>query len=189
MHMSTKRTRKTLTQWKQPCVSGLTQRTQRKNMNNQIGRITLFAVLILLLGSCAKDDGPQFFVDSSLKPYFERFEDEAALRNLHLNLDSMMISGDIRVINSQNVIGQCGHTEAEPSVVIVDKFYWDAASDLEREFVIFHELGHCALFKGHNDITDGQGNCVSIMTSGTGTCIINYNAGTRKALLDELFTR
>lgn len=157
-------------------------------MHSWINKSALFAVLILLLGACAKDDGPQFFVDSSIKPYFDRFEEEAALRNLNINLDSMMISGDIRVINSQNVIGQCGHTESEPSVVIVDKFYWDAADDLEREFVIFHELGHCALFKGHNDISDGQGNCVSIMTSGTGSCKINYNTSTRKALLDQLFT-
>jgi len=157
-------------------------------MNSWIRKSTLFAVLILLLASCAKDEGPQYFVDGSIRPYFERFMDEAALRNLNIDLDSMMISGDIRVINSQNVIGQCGHTESEPSVVIVDKFYWDAADDLEREFVIFHELGHCALFKGHNDISDAQGNCVSIMTSGTSSCIINYTPATRKALLDELFT-
>ncbi len=157
-------------------------------MNNWISKSAFLALVVLLLGACAKDDGPQFFVDSSIRPYFERFEEEAALRNLNLNLDSMMISGDIRVITSQDVIGQCGHTENEPSVVIVDKFYWDAASDLEREFVIFHELGHCALSRGHTDVSDGQGNCVSIMTSGTGSCSINYSAATRDKLLDELFT-
>lgn len=151
-------------------------------------KATIFAAIILTIGACAKDDGPQYFVDGSIKPYFDRFEEEAALRNFDIDLDSMMISGDIRLITSQNVIGQCGHTESEPSVVIVDKFYWDSASDLEREFVVFHELGHCALFKGHNDITDNQGNCVSIMTSGTGACNINYNSATREDLLDELFT-
>ncbi len=157
-------------------------------MHNRIKKTLFYVVIILLAGSCAKDEGPQYFVDGSIQPYFNRFMEEAAQRNLNIDLDSMMISGDIRVINAQNVIGQCGHTDTEPSVVIVDKFYWDASSDLEREFVIFHELGHCALFKGHNDISDTQGNCVSIMTSGTSSCIINYTAATREALLDELFT-
>ncbi len=157
--------------------------------NFRIPELAAFLTLLLIFSGCAKDDGPQYFVDSSIRPYFERFEYEANLRNIRIDLDSMMISGDIRVINASNVIGQCGHTEAEPSVVIVDKFYWDSANDLEREFVVFHELGHCALFLGHNDNVDGSGYCASIMTSGTGACVINYTLATREKLLDELFAR
>lgn len=165
-----------------------TKNTMRKKIF-RIPELTLLVTVLLVLNGCAKDEGPQYFVDSSIRPYFERFEYEADLRNMRIDLDSMMISGDIRVINSSNVIGQCGHTESEPSVVIVDKFYWDSASDLEREFVVFHELGHCALFKGHDDTTDGSGYCASIMTSGTGACVINYTLATREKLLDELFVR
>ena len=143
--------------------------------------------MLVVLGSCAKDEEPQFLIDAPLQEYFDRFQDEAALRGMEINFVALKISGDIRLIGTQNVIGQCGHTENEPNVVIVDKFYWDNASDLDREFLIFHELGHCALGRGHLDDSDGQGNCISIMSSGTGLCHIEYTLATRTALIDELF--
>lgn len=153
----------------------------------------LIAVLLtacaLVVGSCVKDEEPQFLIDEPLQEYFDRFAFEASLRNVVIDYKEMMISGDIRVITSPNVIGQCGHTENEPNIVIVDKFYWDDADDLEREFLVFHELGHCALKRGHIDDSDPQGNCVSMMTSGTGLCNINYTTATRDTLLDELFTQ
>jgi hypothetical protein len=148
---------------------------------------SLLLILVAVIGSCAKDEEPEFLIDAPLQEYFDRFKAEAALRGVEIDFALMMISGDIRLIGTQNVIGQCGHTEEEPNVVIVDKFYWDSASDLDREFLIFHELGHCALQRGHTDDSDGQGNCISIMSSGTGSCNINYTLETRTALIDELF--
>lgn len=148
----------------------------------------LLTASLLIIGSCVKDEEPQYFIDVPLQEYFDRFAFEAGLRNVVIDYEEMMISGDIRVITSPNVIGQCGHTENEPNIVIVDKFYWDDADELEREFLVFHELGHCALKRGHIDDSDPQGICVSMMTSGTGLCNINYSAATREDLLDELFT-
>ena len=148
----------------------------------------LLTASLLINGSCVKDEEPQYLIDVPLLEYFDRFAAEAAIRNVVIDYKEMMISGDIRVISTPNVIGQCGHTEEEPNVVIVDKFYWDDADELEREFLVFHELGHCALKRGHIDDSDIQGNCVSMMTSGTGLCNINYTTATREDLLDELFT-
>lgn len=156
-------------------------------MKQWIKTISLLTGLLLVIGSCAKDEEPQYLVDEPLQDYFDRFQVEAAQRGIVIDYDALMVSGDIRVINTPNVIGQCGHTEKEPNVVIIDKFYWDDADDLEREFLVFHELGHCAIFRGHIDDSDGQGDCISIMTSGTGICRINYTTSTRTALLDELF--
>ena len=157
-------------------------------MTNRLLISILLTASLLVGWSCAKDDEPQFLVDAPLQPYFDSFAAEAALRNVVIDYEALMISGDIRIIAAQNVIGQCVHTEKEPNTVIVDKFYWDDADDLEREFLVFHELGHCALNRGHIDDSDPQGDCVSMMTSGTGLCRINYTAATREALLDELFT-
>lgn len=155
---------------------------QRRNL-----AAILLSASILILGSCAKDEEPEFLIDAPLQEYFDRFAVEAGLRNIPIDYVEMMISGDIRFITTPNVIGQCGHTEKEPNIVIVDKLYWDSADDLEREFLVFHELGHCALKLGHLDDSDAQGNCISIMTSGTGACQINYTEATREELLDELF--
>lgn len=156
-------------------------------MNNRLIKAAFFSATMLIIVSCAKDEEPEYLVDLPLQPYFDRFAAEAALRSVAIDYDSLMITGDIRVIGTPNVIGQCGHTEKEPNVVIIDKFYWDTADDLEREFLVFHELGHCALKLGHLDDADVRGDCVSIMTSGTGLCRINYTEATREGLLDELF--
>ena len=150
-------------------------------------KIPVFLTIMMVAGSCADEEEPEFLIDAPLQEYFDRFKVEAELRGIPIDFEAMMISGDIRLIGTPNVIGQCGHTEKEPNVVIVDKFYWDGADDLEREFLIFHELGHCALDRGHLDDSDSQGHCLSIMTSGTGLCEINYTEATRTTLLDELF--
>ncbi len=157
------------------------------NFSNK-ATIFLIAGVFWLFSSCQKDDTIAYFVDEPLQPYFDRFEAEGASRGIVIDLFELQVSGDIRLITASQVIGQCVHSEREPNTVIVDKIYWDQADDLEREFLIFHELGHCALNRDHIDQADAHGNCVSIMTSGTGLCQINYTTATRAALLDELFT-
>lgn len=151
--------------------------------------ILLLFVIGALWSACSKDDDVQYFVDEPLQEYFDRFQAEAAQRGVTIDYDSLQITGDIRIIAAQNVIGQCIHTEKEPNTVVIDKIYWDNATDLDKEFLVFHELGHCALGRGHIDDSDPQGNCVSIMTSGTGFCIIDYTQATRRRLLDELFMK
>ena len=147
------------------------------------------AAAMLVVVSCGKDDEPQFLVDEPLQEYFDRFAAEGAIRNVVIDYEALKISGDIRIISTPTVIGQCIHTEKEPNTVVVDKFYWDTADDLEREFLVFHELGHCALNRGHLDDSDAHGDCISMMTSGTGLCHINYTQATRTSLLDELFSQ
>ena len=158
-------------------------------MTNRILTALLLMASMLVMGSCAKDEGPEFLVDEPLQQYFDRFAAEAALRNVVIDYEALKISGDIRIIATPNVIGQCIHTDKEPNTVIVDKFYWESADDLEREFLVFHVLGHCAINRPHLDDSDAHGDCVSIMTSGTGLCHINYTTATRTDLLDELFTQ
>ena len=138
------------------------------------------------LWSCNNND-LDLFVDPSLQEYFDRFKVEGASRGVTVDYTESRIAGYLRVILSPGVIGQCAHSEKEENTVIIDKTYFNSATDLEKEFVVFHELGHCVLNREHLDDADNQGNCISIMTSGTGACNINYTEATRKGLLDELF--
>ncbi|HJW29308.1 MAG TPA: hypothetical protein VJ508_08635, partial [Saprospiraceae bacterium] len=144
-------------------------------------------IVMILLGSCQKDEQVDLFIDSSLQEYFNRFAAEGAARNVMVDYTASRVSGYIRLITTPNVVGQCAHDATKPNTVIIDKIYWDSADDLEREFVVFHELGHCVLNREHLDEADAQGNCISIMTSGNGSCKINYTQATRSAYLDELF--
>jgi hypothetical protein len=129
------------------------------------------------------------FVDPSLQEYFDRFVVEGAARNVIVDYKASRIAGYLKIITQPGVIGQCAHSDSKPNTVIIDKIYWNTATDLEKEFVVFHELGHCVLNRVHLDEADAMGNCISIMTSGTGSCHINYTVATRAALLDELFKK
>jgi len=144
-------------------------------------------IIMLSVMACRKDEAIQLFVDSSLQEYFDRFAEEGGKRNVVVDYEAARISGYIRLITSPNVIGQCAHDPNEPGTVIIDRTYWNSSTDLEREFLVFHELGHCVLDRDHLDEADGQGNCISMMTSGSGQCRINYNQSTREKLLNELF--
>lgn len=138
-----------------------------------------------LLGN--KKDGTYNNVDPALWPYFKRFEDEGAKRNMPMDLNDARITGVISDIPTSHVLGQCSYSTDNPKKLTIDQPFWSSASDLFKEFVVFHELGHCYLGRLHDESMDAGGVCVSIMRSGTGTCRDNYTAVTRKAYLDELF--
>lgn len=126
------------------------------------------------------------YVDASIADYFSRFESEAALRNQALDLSELGIGAYIESLDN-DIIGQCATLSNGGKEVRVSAKFWDKASDTEKEFLIFHELGHCALLRSHDDTADVHGRCMSIMNSGLGKCQSIYNAASRATLLDELF--
>ena len=84
-------------------------------------------------------------------------------------------------------MGLCTQYTSGISIIEIRATTWSAAGDLEREHLIFHELGHCYLGRPHDDAKDTAGFCLSIMQSGDGSCRYNYRNVTRAAYLDELF--
>lgn len=126
-------------------------------------------------------------VDTALWVYFERFEAEAARRNVAVDLRAARVTGDIGEIDEENTAGQCGFNRAQPNELTVDAGFWRIANDRFREFIVFHELGHCVLYRAHREAADESNRCLSIMRSGTEDCRDNYSRFTRNAYLDELF--
>ena len=126
-------------------------------------------------------------VDPQLRIYFQRFEDEAAARGLQVDLTQSGITGEIMEIEDNHVLGRCSFPRAQPNRVTVDQSFWSRGSDLFREFVVFHELGHCFLFRPHLEDLLSNGACSSIMRSGNGPCLDNYSQRTRNFYIDELF--
>ena len=126
-------------------------------------------------------------VDPQLRLYFQRFEDEAAVRGLQVDLTRAGITGEITEIEDNHVLGRCSFPRAQPNRVTVDQSFWSRGSDLFREFVVFHELGHCFLFRPHLEDRLSNGACSSIMRSGNGPCLDNYSQRTRNFYIDELF--
>lgn len=152
--------------------------------------ITLLGLSILLINACTnKVDGVK--VHEDLVPFYELFEEEAAKRGVDFDNAVEKIEGSFQNIPTGGVIGACkrnADNENDPEIFF-DVPYWETATQLEREYVFFHELGHCFLGLSHDDTADEKGDCISIMASGVGDCRDNYNNTTRDALLDELFAK
>ena len=94
----------------------------------------------------------------------------------------------IEEIDEQHVAGQCSYGRfRNPRLVTIDASFWRRSSDRFKEFIVFHELGHCYLNRGHLESAFSNGVCVSIMRSGVGDCFDNYHVNTREYYINELF--
>lgn len=126
-------------------------------------------------------------VEVALWEHFANFEKEAAKRGVMIDLEATGITGSIEKIHTPGMVGICNHKVDAPNHVMIDIDFWSNASKMAKEMIIFHELGHCFLKRGHSDDTHNNGTCKSIMRSGKGGCMDFYNTSNRNDYLNELF--
>lgn len=147
-------------------------------------QVLLWLVVLFSTTTCQKDTDFEYFVQSELQPFFDKFQEEGRTRGKIL--DMTRVSGVLGDLPSANVLGRCEQSTSNGTITI-DQAFWDKASYYEKEYVLFHELGHCVLDRRHLEDQRADGTCASMMQSGTGGCRMSYNAQTRSAYLDELF--
>ncbi|MGK0362979.1 MAG: Zn-dependent peptidase ImmA (M78 family) [Saprospiraceae bacterium] len=143
--------------------------------------------ILLFLTSCTKET--ELLIEDEIEVYFIRFAEEAALRGIEIDFNELNVEGYFSEISEVGVVGQCQTFSDSSKDLVIETRYWQRIDDIEKEFLIFHELGHCVLERSHIDTQDENGFCNSIMQSGSGECIDNYNLDTREAYLDELFIK
>ncbi len=142
----------------------------------------------LLLTFCSKMDvttTQSFTIQSELLPYFQSFAVEGLKRGV--TVDISQVGGALTDIADAKVAGQCQYSSATGHHVLIDLPYWITSTTLKREFVVFHELGHCLLGRTHLNDANADGTCVSMMNSGDGGCRSIYSQQNRSSYLDELF--
>lgn len=123
-----------------------------------------------------------------LAPYFVTFQQEAEDYGIVVDYESARVTAEILSIDDGNVAGSCttnGHTLRH---IVIDQVFWNRAPHLLREMVVYHELGHCILGRGHTESSFPSGVCRSIMRSGLGACQDAYNATNRSYFVEELFS-
>jgi hypothetical protein len=153
-------------------------------------KLSYFIFVILLALGCKKEQTIETVaqsIDEDLVPYFERFKEEGEARGITVDFLEANISGVLDNITTENVSAQCVRNSIDPDQVVIDIVAWRRASDLKREFLVFHELGHCFLDRRHLDTSRPDGTCTSIMHSGLSNCRDAYSSTTRADYLDELF--
>jgi len=150
--------------------------------------LTLLCCSIVMF-SCA-DDAVEYSLEESVEieilPYVKSFEKAAISRGYDIDWGEFGVT--IRLVDIESdAVGRClTYTDGSREIEL-DKSFWYSQSDIDKEFVIYHELGHCILDRAHLDDADNRGRCVSIMHSSNDLCRNNYNQHTREAFLDELF--
>ena len=143
---------------------------------------------MLIISSCSTDSPVgEVSIEDEIMPYFIDFQEEGNKRGLDIDIMNAGIDGVFDSINGV-AAGQCATYTDGSSTIRVDKAYWDQVHHLKKELLIFHELGHCYLKRNHTDEETDNGRCISLMNSGLGECIIDYNGATRDQFLDELFS-
>lgn len=146
------------------------------------------SILFLITIGCSEDTevSTESFIDADLTEYFELFENEASNRGFLIDISALGVAGYIQRLDD-DIAGQCATYTDGSREIRINGDYWTRASLTEKEMLVFHELGHCVLGRGHDDDSDTRGFCVSIMNSGIGECVSRYNRNNRELYLDELF--
>ncbi len=141
--------------------------------------ITLLAGLFI--SSCGKDSRD---IDPVFQPYVDMFFEEAQLRGLDMKEEDYSFSVNFGEAVAGGVCYYLGNR------IEINEFAWSVYPELSKQFLIFHELGHCLLDRRHDNQVLYNGECKSLM-KGTeeNECRRNiFNNGVwREYYLDELF--
>jgi hypothetical protein len=165
---------------------------------NRYAPFYILCSLVLITNSCTKEEiiQPQeqnileiLGIPEALIPHFIAFQSEALSRGYDINFLSSGISAELHSLNQGNVAGVCSTNNRGLRHITIDQKFWNRSGHYTREMIVFHELGHCILSRGHKEDAFDNGVCQSIMRSGSGGCFDAYRLNTREYFLDELFLR
>lgn len=145
-------------------------------------KTTLLTLLSIALSGCfysGMDDDYQR-IDPKLRPHVDQFVSEASARGVSIDISSLkMVIGD-----AGKDVG--GITYYQDNRIIIDSTV--AEESLER--IIFHEMGHLYLHRGHRNEMVQNGIRNEIVPISIMNCcapVFNYQAD-RIRYIDELFS-
>lgn len=114
--------------------------------------------ILLLLASCGEtvDTKDYVFIKTRVNTMFTTVDDEI-LEYYHRFESTYNVKIDNIPANfvklEEPILGTCNIYNGGAREILVDVRSWDQMSDLSRELLVFHELGHCYLERGHTDET------------------------------------
>lgn len=146
---------------------------------------TLILLLVLVTSACSVEE--EIEQELQLMKLVDKFGKEGAKRGHVMSHAISAINIEFGNIAGDNLLGECRRQGSGRHKVIIDRTFWNKSNPLERECIVFHELGHCVLNREHLDDRDDNGECLSIMQSGQNLCIKSYTFEKRRHFLDELF--
>lgn len=107
---------------------------------------------------------PKAYQRTELRSYVELFQTEAALHGnfkmVPLYLKVSFIQHEVLQNDADDscgpplrVAGYCFLSRFQSPIIAIDQDYWNRSSVEDRISLVFHELGHCLLYRLHADDT------------------------------------
>jgi len=142
------------------------------------------AFIILLVIGCDKSEDPS--AESLFTMYINRFVEEGKLRNINVDASNLSVT----LVDPSEIPPYCGYGDRNPPRVRIANSdqCWTKTTDVQKEILLFHEMGHALLGRSH--VNSALPNCEfkSIMNEGTLFNLYDEKAtDKRKYYLDELF--
>jgi len=148
-------------------------------------KILKVAVVVAVAFSCSKDKDPNT-IGSAFQPYVDSFNSEASSRNANPNEAGLIAE----FVDQSDIGNYCGYGTANPPHVKISRTgtCWTQATDINKEILFFHEMGHAVLGRAHQNDTLPNGNFKSMMFDGNQFGLYDsHDEQRRKYYLDELF--
>lgn len=146
----------------------------------------LFALLSIALASCSMQDENHYSIDPSVRIFVDRFYAEARAHGINLQQNRLtLILKNLGEHAGAGVEGVSVYDMDEINLdinYVINKLKTENHFDsLDVEYVVFHELSHYLLHRGHVE-------SYSIMTpDGLFKADFSTDPDKRKILIDELF--
>lgn len=134
----------------------------------------MIASILMFLFGCGHPQ--QLTIDPTFQDLISRFEKDGnrTIKDLVVKFGYISTPGGKP---GTYVVGECEQGLGTPTVTILPA-YWNSATDLQREELMYHELGHCILERDHVEEELSDGCPVSIMDPYTieESCLIAHHA-------------
>ncbi len=128
-----------------------TWQPHNKKINN-MKKLLFLSILFLTFQNCRKNPdigaSGEYLVDPVFEPYVQEFIAEGAKRGQTIDFSD---SGLIVEFSDGSVQTASGFCYVGEHHVVIDKSEWTSLSEDVRGFLLFHELGHCELDRGHKN--------------------------------------
>ncbi len=143
-------------------------------------------VLFLLAMACSKDDDTVIPLEFS--DYVKRFVAEGKTRGTTVSTHDLSVT----FVSESDLPSYCGQGLVDPPRVQIKNSdnCWNKRSDMDKEILLFHELGHAVLGRPHINDTLPNGDFKSMMFGGNQFGVYNsHTPEKRQYYLDELFNQ
>ncbi|MEN9613673.1 MAG: hypothetical protein RLZZ628_4487 [Bacteroidota bacterium] len=154
------------------------------NKNQQILVILVTLYLSVFSSGCQKDKIQ--IIPEDLLVYVQTFFEEGNKRGANITLKNINLEIRFSVLMGKNATCTFNKTK---HLIEIDSVNWKKRSIYDKEWLVYHELGHCVLGRDHLLKTLPKGECQSVMSNSEGlNCSINFKSESwRKYYFDELF--